>query len=381
MTMDRLCWSNSESATKSKKLILRLISFIFMALIPCIGGCSDMPHDSINNMSFSHDGQKVVFDRCNEGCQIQVYDLRTGELAAYQSPSKESWTMGRYSYDGKRIAFSVIPIKFGGELDLDKMQIAVMDADGKNYRKVTIGPGAKLYPVFSHSGRKLLYACAARIRKSGMTPAADYDAWEVDLETGVQTRLTFFEYFYMSNLAYFPDDKRFIYFGERPSVIEGVSPADRTAFEKKISEYKSKQFYLHGVVVMEGEKLVPRMYNFGEKFFVEKPLLSKDGNLLICAKNGNVFYLFSPDGNHRYIGSGGSVDSAAISPEGDLLGMIVVKETLDIFSVRDGKRMMILYLARAEKITNWENVRQQRESLYGEKFTMIPDKPSRFLNR
>ena len=171
------------------------------------GNCfSILPNkDSIANLSFNHDRKKVVFDRCrNEGCQIQVYDLETGELAAYQSPQNERWTMGKYSYDGKKIAFSVIPIKPNDELDLGAMQIAVMDADGKNYKKVTTGPGAKLYPAFSHNGKKILYACAARIRESGKTPASNYDAWEVDLTKGKQTQLTFYKYFYMGNLTYFP---------------------------------------------------------------------------------------------------------------------------------------------------------------------------------
>ena len=100
-----------------------------------------MEKDIISNLSFSHDGKKVVFDRCrNEGCQIQVYNLETGELAAYQSPKNEQWTMGKYSYDGKRITFSVFPIKPKGGLDLGNMQIAIMDADGKNYKKITTGP-------------------------------------------------------------------------------------------------------------------------------------------------------------------------------------------------------------------------------------------------
>jgi len=73
-----------------------------------------------------------------------VYDLETGELAAYQSPKNERWTMGKYSYDGKRITFSVNTKKPLGGIDLGEMQIAVMDADGKNYKKVTTGPGAKL---------------------------------------------------------------------------------------------------------------------------------------------------------------------------------------------------------------------------------------------
>ena len=140
----------------NKAVLHCLTAFIFITLTISVGGCATMQtkeiKDEISNLSFSYDGKKVLFDRCrDEGCQIQVYDLETGELAAYQSPSNERWTMARQSYDGKKIVFSVMPV-IDGHLDLSEMQIAVMDADGKNIKKITTGPGAKLYPVFSHSG-------------------------------------------------------------------------------------------------------------------------------------------------------------------------------------------------------------------------------------
>ena len=283
--------------------------------------------DSISNLSFNHDGKKVVFDRCRGGsCQIQVYDLETGELAAYQSPKGERWTMGKYSYDGKRITFSVIPIKPKGGLDLGEMQIAVMDADGKNYQKVTTGPGAKLYPTFSHSGMKILYACAARIREKGKTPAAQYDAWEVNLETGEQTQLTFFEYFYMSNLAYFPDDERFIYYGSRPGVYEGMrSYPDEEAFRVKMGELERQGKRLAGVVVMKGKELIPNPYIFPPQTFPKKPLLSKDGTIMIYERShSGKFYQYAENGQHRLVAGGGSIDAAAISSDGNLLAMITV---------------------------------------------------------
>ena len=109
-----------SSITRTVVLSL-FILMLFVSLMAPPGICMSIrdPKDSIANLSFNHDGKKVVFDRCrNEGCQIQVYDLETGELAAYQSPENERWTMGKYSYDGKRITFSVIPVNFTGRLDL-----------------------------------------------------------------------------------------------------------------------------------------------------------------------------------------------------------------------------------------------------------------------
>jgi Tol biopolymer transport system component len=322
-----------------------------------------------------------VFDRCRSaGCQIQVYDLETGELAAYQSPQNERWTMGKYSYDGKKITFSVIPIKPNDDLDLGQMQIAVMAPDGKNYKKVTTGPGAKLYPAFSHNGKKILYARAARIREKGKTPAADYDAWEVNLETGKQTQLTFFEYFYMGNLTYFPDDERFIYYGELPDAFPGERYGYKGSFQKNMFQLAREGKNIHGLVVMKGQELIPNPYVFPAKTFPQKPLLNKDGSVMIYEKDlsAGKFFLYSPDGKHRLVGSGGSVNSAAISPDGKILGMITVNLNIHIFSVQDGKRQIILYVPYAKKkIVNWEEAYRGSENLY----RMIPEKQSCVLNQ
>jgi Tol biopolymer transport system component len=368
-----------------KVVLCFLTTFILIALMTTTGGCmsrNSNDKDSISNLSFNHDGKKVVFDRCrNEGCQIQVYDLETGELAAYQAPENERWTMGKYSYDGKRITFSVIPHKPQGGLDLGQMQIAVMDADGKNYKKVTTGPGAKLYPTFSHNRKKILYACAARIRESGGTPASNYDAWEVELTTGKQTQLTFYKYFYMGNLTYFPDDERFIFYGDRPSVYEGMRAyPDEEAFIAKMRELNRQGKNIGGVVVMKGKELVvPNPYNkYPPETFAKKPLLSKDGSVMIYEKSHGRFYLYSPDGNHRLAVDAGPSDSAAISPDAELFAMIAVGEIINTFTMRDGKRKDKLYLSRVPKtVENFEVYMRKRPDIH----RMIPDKPSIILNK
>ena len=50
-------------------------------------------------------------------------------------------------------------------------------------------------------------------RRGGRTPVADYDVYEVDVETGRETRLTQFKFYQISNPYYFPDDKTFIFEG------------------------------------------------------------------------------------------------------------------------------------------------------------------------
>ncbi len=371
-----------SKSTKINKLACQFfVIFIFIILAVSTGNCFSVleEKDSIDNLSFSHDGKKVVFDRCqNDGCQIQVYNLETGELAAYQSPKNERWTMAKQSYDGKKIVFSVMPV-VDGHVELSEMQIAVMDADGKNYKKVTTGSGAKLYPTFSHNGKKILYACAARIREKGKTPAADYDAWEVNLETGKQTQLTFFEYFNMGYLTYFPDDERFIYYGDRPSVFQGLASfGNETAFGNKMIELERQGRGIHGVVVMKGKELITNPYKFPEETFPQKPLLSKDGSVLIYEKSlsAGKCFLYAPDGNHRLVGEGGSVNSAAISQDGGLLAMITVGLTIDIYATQDGNALWCLYLpCTPKKITNW-SIPPKYKNIY----KMIPEKVSRIIN-
>jgi Tol biopolymer transport system component len=364
-------------STKINKFVCQsFVIFIFIILAVSTGNCFAMreKEDTISNLSFSHDGKSVVFDRCqNEGCQIQVYNLETGELAAYQPPKGERWTMGKYSYDGKRIAFSVIPKKPEGGLDLGEMQIAVMDADGKNYKKVTTGPGAKLYPVFSHNGKKVLYARAARIREKGGTPAAQYDAWEVNLETGAQEQLTFFQYYYMSNLTYFPDDERFIYYGENPSIFEGAY-ADQSAFRDKLGEIGRQGKGIHYIVVMKGKELIPNPYKFPPKTRPERPLLSKDGSVLIYEKSlsAGKFFLYSPDGNHRVVCQAGSVGSAAISPNGENLG-ISVPTNIFIINNSDGK---IYHTICVKKAKDWDEKVKKNPS-----WRLLPEQPLIIMNK
>lgn len=388
-TKSRMCSVSAQNDCEwiDKNIIQRITAIIVLTVMIIIGGSSTMEAketDTISNLSFSHDGKKVLFDRCRpEGCQIQVYDLENGELAAYQSPKGERWTMGRESYDGKQITFSVIPV-IDGHVDLADMQIAVMDTDGKNYRKVTTGQGAKLYPTFSHSGKKILYTRAAFIRKKGRTPAAQYDAWEVDLTTGSRTQLTFFKYFYMGYLTYLPDDERFIYYGILPEAFPGLDMPKgepRKAQEMIRQEQMKRKVGIAGILVMKsGEDLPQHQYNFGKGFNAEKPLLSKDSSKLIVEKSASAgeFYLYSEDGNHRRVCRAGSVDSVAISPDGELLGMIAVSKTIDTFTIKDGKRKHILYLPCAPKtIKNFEEVMKTSKTLY----IMIQERPSRIINK
>ena len=317
--------------------------------------------DTISNLSFSHDGKKVLFDRCREeGCQIQVYDLEAGELAAYQSPKSERWTMARQSYDGKKIVFSVIPI-VENDLNMKQMQIGIMDIDGKNYKKLTSDPFPKIYPTFSHSGKKVLYVKAGRIRKQGRTPASDYDAWEMDIETGKETRLTQFKYFNMSGVSYFPGDEKILYQAEGPFAFPGLDLPDdiNKALAMIGQEAAKRKIYIVGLLTIKRGDLFPESpYNLFEKGHPPiRPLLSKDGTKLFfeAAGRSGKYYLYSPDGNHKLVHHAGSVSSAAISPDGKFIG-ICNGEAITVLRVSDHTAYRAIVLRHSDYARRSENL-------------------------
>jgi len=367
--------------TINKAALCCITIFILINLMISVGGCATMQtketKDEISNLSFSHDGKKVLFDRCrNEGCQIQVYDLETGELAAYQSPANERWTMARQSYDGKKIVFSIIPI-VGHKLDLTQMQIGIMDTDGKNYKKLTSDPMPKIYPTFSHSGKKILYVKAGRIRKEGRTPASEYDAWEMDIATGKETRLTYFKYFHMAGVSYFPGDEKILYEALGPFAFPGLNlPEDTSKALNMIAEEAAKRkIYLVGLLTMKKGDTFPEQpyYLFEEGHPPQHPLLSNDGKLFFePAAMGGKFYLYSPDGKHRLVHNAGSMQSIALSPDGALLG-ICRDDSIFAMRVSDDAYYRGIFLRRFK---DWDDKVLKMPYL-----RLLPEKPLRIINR
>jgi Tol biopolymer transport system component len=268
----------------------------------------------------------------------------------------------------------------GHKEDPANWQIAVMDPDGKNVRKITNTTGLKIYPSFSHSGGKIIFARADVIRTSGGTPAADYDVYEVDVETGRETRLTHFKFFQMSNPYYFPDDKTFVFWGESPFAYPAIPNSDRNpAVMKKINKELQSKYKYNSIYVMQANEkelkpyLVMPEYQKKFKDYVavsessRLPSLNADGSVLIFMSIGykpdgsadwDQLYQYSADGNHRCITHlyKATIWSQAVSPKGELVAIVygeLTKNKIVLYQVKDGT---------SREIT-------------------LPDQPSRIINR
>ena len=319
--------------------------------------------DFIREISFSPDGKKLLLDRrhTGESYKIHVYDLETGELSAYQSPEDETWMHAKYSFDGKRIVFIKIPLIEFKE-DLDNAQVAIMDVDGKNVRKITNTPGLKIYPSFSHSGKKIIFARPEVIRTSGKTPAADYDLYEVDVETGKEIRLTYFKFFEISEPYYFPDDKTFVFYGDFPRAYPAIPGSDKSIdVMKKVRKELASKYRRNFIYVMQANArelkpyLVMPEYQkkfksyIGDSEFSRRPSLSGDGSVLVFLAQGykpdgsgdfGHLYQYSPDGNHRSITPCGTVWDVAVSYNGEFMAVIQEPKkhvnNIVIYKVKDG---------------------------------------------
>jgi len=332
--------------------------------------------DSIGSISFSPDGKKILFHRSKGGnpyYMIQVYDLQTGELSAYKSPDGEQWGQARYSFDGESIVFEILPYK-EKQWDIANSQLAIMTPDGSKVRKITSSSGFKGYPSFSHSDKKVIYIKSGIIRKEGKTPAMDYDIHEVDLETGKETRLTWFKFFEISEPYYLPNDERIIFsaFGT-PRMFPGIAENDSKAIRKKQAELDAKSLQLFNklgdniYIVKKEQKELPEPL-IKSKDGLRDPLITMNGTIFFETQaykpdgkgDGTQYFQFSADGKHRRITNlhATTIWSAAVSNDGALLAVVY-----DVAPAREIKRI-VLYQVKdgtSREIT-------------------LPDQPSRIIN-
>jgi Tol biopolymer transport system component len=318
------------------KAILFWVCLLFMALN--LGGISMADaKELINNISFSADGKKILFDRnTGTGSRIHVLDLETNDMGVYESPFEEEWAMASYSNDGRRIVFSVT--SFIGprkdKRDFAGMRLATMNPDGSDMRIVTKEPAVRIYPSFSHSGEKIIFARAEDVRKEGKTPAAGYDVWELDLNSGVERRLTRFRFFEMSPPFFMPDDESFLFSAEFPTRFPGLSDNDHKAIEERrkglvtkygentIYKMKTGQENLEPLIIFKRHSSRPELSADGARIFFRAQAYKEDGK-----PDWTQFFLYSPDGKHRRITylmfpKGGSIRSAAASPDGERLAVV-----------------------------------------------------------
>jgi len=306
---------------------------LFSPFVSITAGAATPPKQ-LHDVTFSHDGKRLMFTLCGEkipnGCAIHEYELTTGKLRYYTASENEVWGDARYSPQGDWIVFTITPVVNERRI-LEDTQLAIMRPDGKGLKRLTDSKGWKVAPSFSSSGKKIIYARAATMRKTGKTPAADFDIYSYDLSSGQEQRLTNFKFFQISRPFYFGDDERFIFSAEYPRQFPDLRENDRDAIKQRREqlqqEHKEDQIYF----MKKGDINLKPWFRFNN--YSNKPLVStRSGKLFFHAQaytadgkpDGVDYHEYHPDGKHRRITrvGDGTIWSADVSPDGKQLALI-----------------------------------------------------------
>ncbi len=287
--------------------VTRKAIVVFIAgLMLMIGGCmfqqgskaSDSSEYTYAAISFTPDSQKLVFNRSNPGrsdhSRIHILDLKTKALSYYEPPANQVWYAAKFSPSGKQVVFVMAPRTPGSLPKEDKnqfytdwgnAQIAIMDADGRNVRRLTNTSGYKMSPNFSWSGKKVIFTQGEMRAPGSKSIAAGLDAYEIDLESGHIRQLTDFRFFQLGRPSYLPGDEQFVVDANGPSKIPGVARGGNVEYwrnsEKK---YNDSQVYVFNAMA-GSQKLEPL---FGQLIHASAPVVDAQGNLYFYASNGRT---------------------------------------------------------------------------------------------
>ena len=332
-------YSLAQPQLKLRRAILASLALVMAPSLVLAASEDSNPviqSEQISDVTFSHDGKQLLFTRCGGmlgKCAIHEYDLGTGKLRYYVSPENEVWAMARYSPKGDWIVFVITPIGTDGYRKMDEMQLALMRPDSNGLKRLMLSRGVKIYPSFSPSQKKIIYARAGRIRQSGRTPAADYDVFSTDLSTNQETKLTQFGLILISTPFYI-DENTFIYAGEYPTHFPGVDANDRKEIQRRreqlVREFGSGQVYLQKEnesnpvlwAKFTGYFNRPLISGDGQRIFFETSLLSPKGKL---DWNEYQYFEYRSDGKHHQVTNlpkRTSIWSADVSRDGKQLALI-----------------------------------------------------------
>jgi len=144
-------------------------------------------------------GDRIVFTSVRDG-DIELYSMKLDGSDVKRLTNRPGYDGGAYySWDGKRIVWRGPPEGEGvakdyeallekGLVKPEHLEIWVMDADGSNQRQITHNGHANFAPFWHPDGKRVIFA-SNYLDPKGM----NFDLFLVDVETGKEERVTYFE--------------------------------------------------------------------------------------------------------------------------------------------------------------------------------------------
>jgi hypothetical protein len=139
-------------------------------------------------LSSHPNGEDIFFVECkkhfHENCRVLRLNLKTRVLNYYDLPQGHTYLEAYLSPSGRKLAVIRTPqqVKNFPE-NLERREIATMNADGTNFEVLPLTVGPKTRPTFNASDDRLAFWRAQpRVEKGAKTLASSYDVWEYDLK-------------------------------------------------------------------------------------------------------------------------------------------------------------------------------------------------------
>lgn len=242
---------------------------------------------SIGGASFSPDNSKLIFHYCegNEAnnlvCELATYEIASHVFHSFNPLGDEfSIIAPSYSHDGNQITFAAIKRGKSGNISDKYSNVYVINTDGsgllqltRNYSTALNQPGTDMVvewnaaPSFSSDDKRVIFSRASVLRQRSMggEMLSHWDAYEVEIGTGQDRRLTSYAFYEMSRPYYLADGKRFIF----SCIHRGQEHAD-------------KAIYIMGE---GGSALTPA---FIHGWYSTDPSVSKEGAILFLSETSKM---------------------------------------------------------------------------------------------
>lgn len=324
---------------------------ILVLLYSWMAGCTP-PHEKKANPpailvnGFSSNNELLSLDICLlPECRAILLNWRTGEFTELKPRNPdEMWTSASFSHDDR---FLVLTVKQKSE-GFRTSQLAIYDRQHEALRVLTHSAVYKLYPTFSPEGNRLIYARAGRERKEGKTQHADWDVYEMSIETKEEKPLTDYRFYLIDRPHYMADGKRFVFSGHGPSRFENKSGVDaRNNYKMKFDD---NRVFIRNAGTSE---LTPALTNGID---TRAPSLSRDDSISYIARTNEMdgkrdpynydIFLFKKSNHIRLTNFNAVVLRQEISHDGNWLAYVADKkrnrvEELFVMNIKERKEIRI----------------------------------------
>jgi Tol biopolymer transport system component len=274
-----------------------------------------LPKEQFAVTSFSPDSKRLYLEYSDVTGKVRIgwMDLVTKKVSLFEPEnSQDQLFAARSSANGKQLA---IVIK-ESEHNFETSQIGIVDLQSKTYREITRGNSYRQFPTFSRDGKKIIYAISNHIRRSGHTRFSGWDIYEVNVNTGIERRLSEYCFFAVTAPYYLGDGDKFVFSGESPMCnFPSSSNEDYKSYARK---YRENDIFLRSVG--KKEPLEPLLQHGDYSSF---PSLTEDGRIFYVSmdyKEYNYDIFVYQDGAYKRLTDLKTLmQGIVVSPHGDLV--------------------------------------------------------------